>query len=272
VGGVVDAEKGLIAFFGGDGGTELSVQTNNDSTWLMDVSGSMSSSPSSHTAVYKHQSGNDLEQPIRKIYSAAATRNGEVFITGGEKADGSGFGYPMTYKLSYDGGAANQLKYTQLAPLPIDLAHHASVMLSNGTLLVLGGYTPSSKDHLPLVLAYSLDTTDPKAIWYTIHLSAAATDGVPPERRGHAATYVASTETVLIFGGMTGGMQGAPLDDVWELDLAARQWRSVQGAGKKRAEAEGPGGRYDHTAVAAGDQILIFGGACRSLGWPGLDG
>jgi hypothetical protein len=258
VAGVVDNSSGTVALFGGDGGPSLAIQTNNDSTWSLQLGPSSSSLPA---ASLTHST--DVLQPIRKTYSSAAAHNGRVFITGGERADGSQLGYDTVYCLSSDRSA---LVYSQLPSLPATLVHHASIILANGTLIVIGGWIASSDQYLAFSQAYALDTASPTAEWHPIDLSPSSRDGVPVQRRGHTVTFVESTGTAILFGGVTGGLQGNPLNDIWELELNTARWTKVvspSSSTKRATAAMQPGPRWDHTAVAAGDQILIFGGECR---------
>lgn len=50
------------------------------------------------------------------------------------------------------------------------------------------------------------------------------------------------------------------MEDLWVLDLATGEWDEVSPAAGKSKRAEGPEGRYDHVAVAVGDQLLVLGG------------
>ncbi len=255
VAGVVNETSGTVAIFGGDGGPPLAIQTNNDSTWSIQLD--LSSSSSLLNVSLTHLT--DIIQPIRKIYSSAAQHDGQVFVTGGEKADGSELGYATTYRLSLKGST---LTYFQLPSLPTDLVHHASIFLTNGTLLVIGGWIPSSNQYLTFSQAYSLDTTSSND-WQRVSLSSSSSHGFPTSRRGHTLTFAESTGTAVLFGGIEGGFQGTPLDDTWELELDTAQWKlttTSSSAAEGMVVASVPGARWDHSAVAAGYQILVFGG------------
>jgi hypothetical protein len=248
--------RGGLLVTGGDGGSELAIQTRNDSTWLI------TPNPDYTSNISYHQQTN-LVQPIRKVFSASS-RSGDgdtVFITGGEKNDGSGLGYKEVWAVMDSDG----LEYTALPDLPTDLVHHQSVMLGNGTLVLIGGLIPSGSAFLSLSTLYTLDTTKPSSSWKIINFPATSPK-VPTTRRGHTATLVKDSkgkETIFLIGGISGSLQGGyVLDEMWRLDVETGVWDEVQatGSARKRGEGESPSGRFDHVAVAVGQQLLVFGG------------
>ncbi|KAJ9117614.1 hypothetical protein QFC22_004464 [Naganishia vaughanmartiniae] len=276
-----------VLVFGGDGGVTMPIQTRNDSTWLINLASSTPiTSANSSTMSYGQQTTSD--QPIRKIYSAtsASPDHQTIYPTGGEKADGSGLGYKETWSVTIS--SQQIVTYKELPPLPTDLVHHQSILLSNGTLLLLGGYIPSTSSFLPMSEAYMLDTSDTQdALWRTV---AFHTSSQPAARRGHTASLIAAqdgTEQILLIGGTSSSNpsasasgQGEVLEDIWILDPARGEWREIsgneqvntgkrqEGPGKretrdvlgKRGEVAGPGARYDHIAQVIGGQIVVFGG------------
>lgn len=232
----LDALDESVLLSGGDGGASLPVQTRNDSTY---------------TFTANKWSPGLTEQPIRKIFSASSASPDAVYITGGEKADGSGLGYAEAWRVT--AGAT----FEPLPDLPTDLVGHGSVLLRNGTLLLIGGLVPSASRFMEMTTLYTLDTTTLSAIWRTITLGSRNT---PPTRRGHTATLGTANgkERIYVLGGVAGSLQGGQvMGDMWVLDLDTGEWEEVSSSRKR---AEQPEGRYDHSAVAVGDQLLVFGG------------
>lgn len=241
----LDALSSEVVLFGGDGGSVLPVQTRNDSTYLFTTSQNASWHPET------------IPQPIRKVFSASSASQDAVYITGGEKNDGSGLGYAEAWKVTMDSATA---RYDSLPDLPTDLVGHQSVLSLNGTIILIGGLIPSASKFLSMTTLYTLDTTSPSAKWQTISLPSSNT---PSSRRAHTATLVTSNgkERIYLLGGISGSLQGGQvMDDLWVLDLATGEWEEVSSASGTRKRAEGPEGRYDHVAVAVGDQLLVLGG------------
>lgn len=243
---------------GGDGGSGLALQTRNDSTWLINAN------PGSTGNVAYHQQ-TDVIQPIRKVFSASSRSvdRKTVYITGGEKNDGSGLGYRGAWAVT----ATNGVTYTALPDLPTDLVHHQSVILANGTLVLIGGLIPSASAFLSLSTVYTLDTTKTTSAWNTVTLQ--TSDDVPATRRGHTATLVTDSkgnEIIYLVGGISGSLQGGQvLVDIWRLDIVKGSWEEVVSTAptRQRAEGDNPTARFDHIAVAIDQQLLVFGGTSR---------
>jgi len=277
-----------VLLFGGDGGIDLPIQTRNDSTWFINLNNNSKSPSSSNSVVpnVSYEQQTTTSQPIRKIYSAssASSDHQTVFLTGGEKADGSRLGYNEAWSITSTMSSQRSVTYTPLSPLPSDLVHHQSILLANGTLILLGGYIPSASSFLPLNTMYVLDTRNAAtASWRTVVLPSSSS--TPKSRRGHTASVITAkdgTERFLLIGGMT---SADVLDDIWLLDPSKGEWKRVdggldevdaserrraerkggrkrdsQGALGKRDEMGGPGGRYDHIAQVIDGQVVIFGG------------
>lgn len=252
-----DGSGGELLMTGGDGGSSLALQTRNDSTWLVNAS-------SSFTDNVSYQQQTNVIQPIRKVFSASSRSvDGKtVYITGGEKNDGSGLGYREAWAVT----ATNGVAFTALPDPPTDLVHHQSVILANGTLVLIGGLIPSDSAFLSLSIVYTLDTTKETSAWNTVDLQ---TGKVPATRRGHTATLVTDSkgnEIIYLVGGISGSLQGGQvLADIWRLDIAKGSWEEVvlTASTRKRAEGDDPNVRFDHIAVAIDQQLLVFGGMSR---------
>ncbi|KAL7423064.1 hypothetical protein Q5752_002363 [Cryptotrichosporon argae] len=238
----LSASSALV--FGGDGGSGESVETLADSAWLANVTAS--------AAGWTHEATSWADEPDRRIYHActADMGGGTVYVTGGEKDDGSGTTYADVY--AYDPSTE---AFATLAPLPQPLFHHVSALLPNGTLVVLAGaYVSADTDTVTLLSAstvYTLDTTAPAASWQTLTL----TGTLPDARRGATASISANGTALLLMGGADAGLVEV-YADAWILNLDTLVWTEVAGTG--------PGARFDHTAVSAGDQVLVFGGYTSS--------
>ncbi|WVQ73086.1 hypothetical protein IAR50_002649 [Cryptococcus sp. DSM 104548] len=235
--------------FGGDGSGNQASTTANDSTWLMTLDASGSS------ASYTHQTTGWASQPMNRIYhSSASSSDGKVYITGGLKDDGSGVAFSDVYE--FDPSTAS---FNSLPSLPEQVYHHTSVLLSNGTLLVLGGaYTSqatSNADVRPFSSIYRLDVSSDSPAWDEIVLFS---DSLPAGRRGAAAALGGDEKKVVLIGGGSAGL-GDVYGDVWVLDVDTLIWEQTN------SSTTVAGSRYDHSAVAVGnDQILIFGGYSTS--------
>ncbi|WVQ96461.1 hypothetical protein IAU59_003566 [Kwoniella sp. CBS 9459] len=230
--------------FGGDGGTSEAVQTGMDSAWDMQVN------PTGPTVDFSREASG-AGQPMRRIYHSAASalNGGKVYITGGLKADGSGSTFAESY--AYDPSSST---FSPLPNLPVGLYHHTSMLLPNGTLLVMGGaYTSPATGGAalqPYSTIYSLDTKANAPVW-----EERATAGDAPEgRRGASLALSEDGSHAFLFGGANAAL-GEVSGEGWDFDLSTSQWRQVASAD------QGAGPRYDHVAVPiGGGQVAIFGG------------
>ena len=186
-------------------------------------------------------------EPLRRIYHSASQSQGKVWIVGGLKADGSGNAFSEHYVFDPTSPSFTQLSSTGGPP---DILGHTSVVLSNGWLLVLGGYSPSEQTLIPMTTVWVLDTTSSNPTWSTLSVSSAS---VPPPRRGFASTLLPNGK-VLIHGGADAALSTS-LSDGWILDTTQNPmvWTSVDALSQL-------GPRRDHTAVAVGQTVLFFFG------------
>ena len=88
-----------------------------------------------------------------------------------------------------------------------------------------------------------------------------ASEGGPSARGRHAVAYDPGRNWMLVHGGRhrvdTSGVYTL-FDDTWALDLATDTWVQVA--------AGGPPARSNHTAVVAGDRMIVFGGNTSTNG------
>lgn len=228
-----------LLLFGGDPGpnSQVVLPDRNDSSVLLNVPGN---------ATWDFETESWANEPMRRIYHSAVEALGAVWIIGGQKADGSGSAFSDHYLFNPSSPSFTLLPSANGPP---DITGHQSVVLSNGRLLVFGGYSPSEKSLIPLSTVWSLDLTHPDNFtWSTVSVS---TSSVPPLRRNFAATVLDSGK-VLIHGGADALLQTS-LSDGWVLDTTQSPmvWSNVSALTQL-------GPRRDHFAVGLGT-VAIFG-------------
>lgn len=226
--------------FGGDGGPNSPIVQPNaaDSAILVDLSNELQPQWISEQTSW-------AGEPNRRIRHSTSSTSGKIWITGGEKDDGSGLGYSDHYV--FDPSIPS---FTQLpSGGPPDIFGHASVVLSNGTLLVLGGYSPSESQLIPFTTMWMMDTTQSQLSWSNVSFQSSST---PAGRRDFAATIL-SSDKVLIHGGGDALLQTS-YSDGWILDTKSMSWTNISAL-----STLGP--RRDHFAVQLGSEV-IFG-----FGW-----
>ena len=213
--------------FGGDGGTIEAVQTQNDSTWLLSVNFA------SQSIDFTQEPTGWGNQPMRRIHhsSASLSMGGDVYITGGLKDDGSGVTFADVYQFNSTNSA-----FSTLPSLPQGLYHHSSILLPNGTLIVLGGVyaspTTGSGVLLPFSTLYVFDTTSTTASWVSLSIGGT----VPFGRRGATVALNNNGTTAFIFGGADAEL-ATVYGDGWELDVASCAWQQVVSSGQGESSA-----------------------------------
>lgn len=249
-----------ILAFGGDAGSTEPTQTQANSAWRgkVDVEKGI--------VEWIHEPNEWGNQPVRRLYHSAAGpgSDGKVYITGGLKGDGSGTAFADVYAYNVDGST-----FDAMPSLPQGTYGHNSLLLPNGTLMLIGGVVTSSQTGnaatVPWSSAYMLDTTADAPEWEERNL-----DGLEPiARRGATLVLNKDGDKVFMFGG-TSAAFGSVFGDGWELDLVTASWKEVSKLGegelvymtrKAASHYKGPEARYGHSAVnMGGDQIAVFGG------------
>ena len=133
-------------------------------------------------------------------------------------------------------------------------------MLSDGRMLVFGGFSQSEDTLLPFSSIWALDTTQSSYSWSAVQVSTAS---LPTPRRGFVAAAL-TNGMVLIQGGASADMQTV-YSDGWILDTtkSPMEWTSVDVLSQV-------GQRRDHFAVAVGTEVIIgFGmSSVGLLPWP----
>lgn len=191
-------------------------------------------------------------EPTRRIrHSVTPCPSGPVFVIGGEKADGSGDAFPDNY--IFDTSTPSFIQSSDPGE-PTGIYDHASVMLNDGRLLILGGFSPSQGTLVPLSSIWSLDTGSNPSNWSLISTSNGSS---PIPRRAFAAT-VLYNNNVLVHGGSDAVLQ-QNYDDGWVLNTSSdpMTWTEVNTLSQL-------GGRRDHFAVSvrSGYQVLFAFGQC----------
>lgn len=226
--------------FGGDGGPNSPVvlPSQKNSAILLDVI-----STTNPTWTLEPESW--ANEPSRRIHHSTTTSAGKVYLIGGEKDDGSGLGYSDHYVFDPLENTFTQLPTDNGPP---DIYGHTSILLTDGRLLVLGGYSQSSNELVPFTTIWSLDTQSSILSWSSVQVSDAS---VPPARRAFASTWVEG-DSILIHGGADAELQSS-LSDGWLLNTSSNPmtWINI-------STLSDLGQRRDHFAVSIGSQV-VFG-------------
>lgn len=231
--------------FGGNGGPDMAIETNADSVWTLEFWNQSSVS-------WTQQPEDWADQPIRRVYHSAAVFDKSVWITGGERADGSGLGFSETFLFTGSGsnGQFINLQAAVAGGVLSDVVGHGSVVLPNGLLVVIGGYSPSHQSMMPMTTIFTLDTTQDAAVW---GLMVAEGSQIPSPRRNFALA-VLPNNTLLIHGGSDASMETLYSDGfTLNFNTNPPTWTALPSA---LSDAVGP--RIDHMAVGVGKNV-IFG-------------
>ena len=234
-----------MLLFGGDPGpnSDSVLPDTNDSAVLLN--------PTTSTPAWDFETQSWAGEPMRRIYHTASSIRGKAYLVGGEKADGSGIAFSDHYVFDSNGPSFTLLPSTNAPP---DVTGHQAIALSNGRLLVFGGYSPSEKSLIPLTNVWSLDTTQSTPSWSTVSVSSS---NVPPPRRGFAAASVDGGK-IYVQGGADAEMQST-YEDGWVLDTTQNPmvWSSVSALSQL-------GARRDHFSVGIGS-LIVYGFGASNL-------
>lgn len=213
--------------FGGDSGiSNQPSQSSNNSAWLDNFDLQNYSS-----LQYINQPENWGSQPSNRIYHSAVTGiDGEVYITGGLKNDGSNTAFADVYLFD-----SSQSHFAPLPSLQGCLHHHTSIMLSNNSILVLGGafisQTTSNIEVLPYTKLRRLDVSPNVAsYWIEVAIGGDAPQGL----RGATATLSHNGDKVILLGGASSNLQTV-YDEIWTLDLNTLTWEKIVADGTGRS-------------------------------------
>ncbi|PWY97350.1 hypothetical protein BCV70DRAFT_145051, partial [Testicularia cyperi] len=247
-----------LLLFGGDGGTSLPVQTNNDSAYIVNLGGSTSSRTVSYSRV-----SSTWSEPMRRIYHTSESNvDGAIWIMGGEKADGSNLLLDELWALDIN-ATSPSFGLSPSSP-PGSIAGSTSTLLSDGTLLLLGGIDASGQlQSFETVYAYSTKahewsqtSTQASNTTLTRRQDSSASSAFPAPRRNHVAVSLPQRR-VFVQGGASADLSTA-YSDAWILDWSVDppMWTQINSTG-------GPGARYGHAAVAYGRGVVL------AFGWSG---
>ncbi|KAF8638251.1 hypothetical protein AX17_002273 [Amanita inopinata Kibby_2008] len=184
-------------------------------------------------------------QPSRRIHHVAVVSpSGLLFIIGGEKADGSNNGYSDHYVFDSQSSAFEKLPAETGPPA---IYGHGSAMLSDGRLLVFGGYAQSQGSLVPFSTIWEIDVGHGSLTWSP---SSVSNETLPSPRRAFATT-VLQNDNVLIHGGSDAALQENYADG-WILNTSSNPmtWSEA-----KTLVQLGP--RRDHFAISSGNQVLF---------------
>jgi hypothetical protein len=229
-----------MIMFGGqpDPNSAIVLLDRPDSAWTLSVEDH--DSPS-----WANESQGWANEPSRRIFHSASSSGGKVFITGGQKADGSQTALSQHEVFDYTGPTFTTLP---TANGPPDLYGHTSLVLQNGSLLVFGGYSQSQGTLLPFSTIWILDTWADTFTWSIVRVD----NTTLPSRRRNFAAVLLSDGRILIQGGSDAVLQ-TTYSDGWILDTTKDPMVWVQ---TDSLSALGP--RRDHMVVAIGS-VVIFG-------------
>jgi len=175
------------------------------------------------TVEWTHEPSGWGGQPMRRLFHSAAGpgSGGKVYITGGLRGDGSGTTFSDVYAYDIETSAFNAMP-----DLPQGTYGHNSVLMPNGTLLLIGGVATSSVTGnpatVPLSNAYIIDTAADTPDW---EIRTVRGDE-PAARRGGSLVLNEAGNKAFLFGGGDATFDSV-FGDAWELDLDTASWRQV---------------------------------------------
>jgi N-acetylneuraminic acid mutarotase len=229
-----------LLLFGGDPGPSVALSTQNDSAALLDLT-------TGGTGTWTVPTDGWASEPMRRQYHSATPCNSQVIIIGGEKVDGSDYGFNESYLFSPN--PTSTPIFSQInGNMPSDFVGHATVTLPNGTLLIIGGYSYASQSLLSLQTLYTLNTAS--GTWGMVETAAEptatpSTTTTPPE-------ITPTTEA-------TPTAEAPPSSETWPATNTSQDTTPYDGDGI-------PTRRRNFAAVLVGDdQVLIHGGADAAL-------
>jgi hypothetical protein len=227
-----------ILTFGGQD-TQLSINTNPDSAWLLDVT-------TSTAPVWTSEVQGWANEPVRRIYHSASAAEGKVYITGGEKADGSGY-FDESYVFDPSAPSFSLVPNNPAAQFPPDVFGHVTITLPSGQILLFGGFSPTENELIPFSRMWVMDSTSSNPQWDNV----TATGALPAPRRGFAAAVLDGGK-ILIQGGADAYLQTVFADGAI-LDFASMVWSAAPNIDA----TGGAGARYAHFAFGFGSQVMF---------------
>ncbi|PWN34893.1 uncharacterized protein FA14DRAFT_160306 [Meira miltonrushii] len=241
--------NGNLLIFGGMPDPSANTQAGNNSAYIVNLSNGGGHASFSRAA-------SSWNEPERRMYhSAAGDEQGHVYIVGGETTSGSMA--PMDQLWTINSAANNpQFRNTAASNPPAGLIDATATMLSDGTVLSLGGIDGNNTmQTFDTISSYSPSSQQ----WRSIGTQGvnSSTQGYPTPRRGHVAVALPN-QRVFIHGGASINFDQA-MSDAWILDWSQSppRWSDIQ-----MTSGSAPSARFAHSAVAYGGKIaLVFGWA-----------
>ncbi|CAO1636121.1 unnamed protein product [Parajaminaea phylloscopi] len=244
--------------FGGDGSPVVPVQTRNDSAYTFQLIRHDDNSTSARWS----QAPSAWAQPSRRIYQTVESDGkGGVWVIGGAKADGSGIDFDEAWSFN---SSTDSPVFEQLAAPPNALVGATSSLLSDGSLLVLGGQDATGQ----LLSFESVSTLDTTTGRWTVTNTTGATAStgasgqvaIPLPRRNHIAVTLPG-KRIFLHGGSADASLSTALSDAWILDwgISPPVWSQLNTS----SSAAAPSARFGHSAVAYGRNVVL------TLGWNG---
>jgi hypothetical protein len=235
--------------FGGNTGplSDVVLLNNDDSALLLDVA--VHTAPT-FLSLPKGWAG----EPQRRMRHATASRDGKIYIIGGEAADGSGNTFSTHYILDPSVPAFTELPSANAPP---GIFGHAAIILIDGRLLVFGGI--SRGQLVPFSTCWLLDTTQSNLTWTLCSIDGSSL----PSPRASFAVVLLDDGRILIQGGTNAAFQ-SNFADGWILDpsRSPMTWTLVPALSQI-------GPRRDHFAFSAGGQV-VFGSGTSPTSQPGF--
>ncbi|KZT02273.1 galactose oxidase [Laetiporus sulphureus 93-53] len=194
--------------------------------------------------VWDNEATSWADEPLRRMYHSACATGGKVYIVGGLKSDGSGEAFSTHYVFNPSVPSFTALPSSNGPPA---IYGHQCVVLSDGRMIVFGGYDYSSGALVAFDTIWALDTTDSTSSWSSVSVSSST---LPNSRRGFAATLV-DGQKVVLQGGADADLT-ISYSDGWVLDTTQSPmvWSEVSALSEM-------GARRDHFAVALGSEVLF---------------
>ncbi|KZV61000.1 hypothetical protein PENSPDRAFT_693790 [Peniophora sp. CONT] len=225
--------------FGGQAGplSDIVLQDNNDSAVLINVWNRYQPSLTNETSSW-------AGEPQRRMRHSAATVGGKVYIVGGERADGSTNGFGDHYVFDPAGPSFSLLPTDGAPP---DIYGHATLLLPDGRIIVLGGWHQSQGSFVSFSQVWLFDPSSNS--WSMANVDSS---NLPDGRLGFCATALPDGRIIIQGGGNSGSGFGETFSDGWILDTnqSPMKWEEVQPLSLL-------GARRDHFCVTIGSDVLI---------------
>ncbi|GAA5866628.1 hypothetical protein JCM1840_002409 [Sporobolomyces johnsonii] len=265
-GSLVPLSSSSALFFGGDatGDPTESVQTANDSSWLLALSStSASSSTSSLTATWAHQAASSWpSQPQRRenAYTASATNGtlSRVWIYGGVRADGSGTAFSELWELQVPVSSADGFASASQAQWAGGAGKGGPPAMYDGTAVLVPSSTSGAQPSIYLVGGVQIlngveSVVSLSSVWVYTPTDALAggswsqvsASNAPTGRRGHVAVDVGNGKIWIQGGRSADGTQ--VMSDGAVLDTKKGSWTTT-------SEGEQVWG---HAAAMVGETVVL---------------